>query len=429
MLDIKWIRENPTALDSALERRGKAPLAAEVLALDEALRSIMAALQNLQSKRNDLSKQIGQAKATGADASSLFEEMKGVGPQVKELEEQERAQKEKLNALLAIIPNIPDADVPEGADEDANQLVRTWSEKPRMNMAPQAHFEIGEALAQMNFDVAAKISGSRFVWLQGELARLERALANFMLDTQTAEHGYTEVAPPLLVNDESLYGTGQLPKFEEDLFKTTAGYWLIPTAEVPLTNYVRDEIVAPEMLPLKFCALTPCFRSEAGSAGRDTRGLIRMHQFSKVEMVQIVKPEASEQALEEMLGHAEKILQLLELPYRVVKLCTGDLGFGARKTFDLEVWLPAQDKYREISSCSNCGDFQARRMKARYRAGEKVTEFVHTLNGSGLAVGRTLVAVLENYQQADGSILIPKVLQPYMGGREKIDAQPLSKAV
>ena len=419
MHDIKWIRENPQNFDAAMKKRGLAPQAEGILQLDEERRTLMTELQTLQSKRNDISKQVGIAKSKKEDASHLFEEMKTIGPAIKKLEEQVAELDEKQTEILVTLPNLPHDSVPEGADENDNVEVRTWGE-PKEIANAKAHYDLGENLGEMSFEIAAKLAGSRFVWLQGNLARLERALTQFMLDTHTLRHGYTEVSPPFMVNEKALFGTGQLPKFDEDLFKTDMNYMLIPTSEVPLTNCVQGEILAEESLPIKMTAATPCFRSEAGSAGRDTRGMIRVHQFTKVEMVQIVHPEKSFDALEEMVGHAEYILQQLGLPYRVVTLCTGDMGFGAQKTYDLEVWVPAQATYREISSCSNCGAFQARRMKARYRAGEKQTEFVHTLNGSGLAVGRTLVAVLENYQLADGSIAIPEVLQGYMGGQKVI---------
>ena len=419
MHDIKWIRENPQAFDAALKKRGIAAQSAALLVLDEERRQLMTELQTLQSKRNDISKQVGVAKAQKQTAEHLFEEMKTIGPAVKKLEEQVSILDEKQTAILISLPNMPDASVPEGVDETGNIEIRKWG-TPKAITNPQAHYDLGEALGLMDFEVAAKLAGSRFVWLQGALARLERALTQFMLDTQADKHGYVEASPPFMVNEATLFGTGQLPKFKEDLFSTDLGYSLIPTSEVPLTNYVQNSILSAEQLPLKFTAATPCFRSEAGSAGRDTRGMIRVHQFTKVEMVQIVHPDHSAAALEEMVGHAEYILQQLGLPYRVVVLCTGDLGFCAHKTYDLEVWLPSQNTYREISSCSNCGAFQARRMKARFRSGEKQTDFVHTLNGSGLAVGRTLVAVLENYQLADGSIAIPEVLQPYMGGLKVI---------
>ena len=420
MLDIRWIRENPEALNAALASRGAAPVSRDILAIDEKLRKIMTELQTAQSRRNEVSKLVGAAKQKGEDATPLFEEMKKIGPAIKMMEEEEGTLQNQLQDMLARLPNIPAADVPVGKSEDENVEVRKWGEKPRFNFEPKPHFELGEATGSMNFNMGAKLAGSRFVWMQGDLARLERALGNFMIDTHTREHGYLEVAPPFMVNEATAYGTGQLPKFGEDLFKTTNGYWLIPTAEVPLTNYVNDTILPVEQLPLKFTAMTPCFRSEAGAAGKDTRGYIRMHQFTKVEMVQVVHPDKSDEALEEMTACAEKILQKLGLSYRVVKLCTGDIGPASRRTYDLEVWVPSQQRYREISSCSNCGDFQARRMKARYRVGEGKTAFVHTLNGSGVATGRALVAVMENYQQADGSIAVPEVLQPYMGGQKVI---------
>lgn len=423
MLDIRWVRENTQVLDNALASRGGEAVSEKLLSLDEARRDVMAQLQELQSRRNEISKQVGQAKAKGEDVTQLFAEMKEIGPKMKVLEEKERGAIADFEALLATIPNIPAEDVPEGVDENDNVEIRKWGEPKAFSFEALPHYDLGEQLGVLDFETAAKISGARFVWQQGMLSRLERALANFMLDTHTEEHGFTEVNPPLLVREETMFGTGQLPKFEEDQFVTTDGRWFNPTSEVPLTNYMQDRIVQEEQLPFKFCAHTPCFRKEAGSAGRDTRGLIRMHQFNKVEMVQVVHPSKSDEALEWMLGCAEKILQKLELPYRVVLLCTGDIGFSAKKTYDLEVWLPAQDTYREISSCSNCGDFQARRMKGRFKDENGKTHFVHTLNGSGLAVGRTLVAVMENYQNEDGSITVPEVLKPYMGGVEAIQAE------
>ncbi len=427
MLDIKWIRENPADLDKALKRRGIPAFSEKILLIDEQRRSAMTELQNLQSRRNDISKQIGVAKAQKQDAAHLFDEMKNIGPAIKKFEEQERELEQEQHDILSALPNIADANTPDGKDEEDNEVIRTWGEIRKIS-DPQAHYDLGEALGLMSFDIAAKLAGSRFVWLQGSLAKLERAVTNFMLDTHTERHGYIEASVPFMANGETLFGTGQLPKFSEDLFKTDMGYYLIPTSEVPLTNSVRGDIIPAENLPIKFTTASPSFRSEAGSAGRDTRGMIRVHQFTKVEMVHIVHPDKSEAALEELVSHAEYILQQLELPYQVVNLCTGDLGFGAHKTYDLEVWLPSQNKYREISSCSNCGAFQARRMKARFRSGEKQTELVHTLNGSGLAVGRTLVAILENYQQADGSIAIPTVLQPYMGGQTVIAIENTKQA-
>ncbi len=423
MFDIRQIRDNPEAFDKGMARRGLDPVAARILAMDEENRAIVTELQGLQSRRNAASRQIGQAKAAGdeARARALMEEVAALKSDMAALENRQRQAEQALNDFLSALPNLPHDDVPDGADEDENVEIRRWGDIRDFSFTPKAHEEIGEALGQMDFPAAARIAGSRFTVLKGALARLERALAQFMLEVQTNEHGYLEVSPPYLVRAEALYGTGQLPKFAEDLFRTTDERWLIPTAEVPLTNLVREQILQEEELPLRFTALTPCFRSEAGAAGKDTRGMFRQHQFSKVEMVSITTPEGSAAELERMTGCAEEILKRLDLPYRTVALCTGDLGFSARKTYDVEVWLPAQNRYREISSCSVCGDFQARRMKARFRAaGEKQTRFVHTLNGSGLAVGRALVAVLENYQNQDGSVTVPEALRPYMNGAERI---------
>ncbi|MDZ4374420.1 MAG: serine--tRNA ligase, partial [Phenylobacterium sp.] len=374
--------------------------------------------QQVQAERNDASKKIGQAKAqkNEAEAQRLMAQVEALKAGQAEHLEAERQATEALRGILSALPNIPAPDVPEGADEHDNVEVRRWGE-PFAITSPKDHVDLGEGLGLLDFEAAARMSGARFVVLKGQLARLERAIGQFMLDMQTQEHGYLEVAPPLLVNDAAAYGTDKLPKFAEDLFQTTTGHWLISTAEMPLTSLVMDQIVAEEELPLRVTALTPCFRSEAGASGRDTRGMIRQHQFNKVELVSIVAPEKSEEEHERMLGCAEAVLKRLELPFRTILLCTGDMGFGARKTYDLEVWLPSQDKYREISSCSNCGDFQARRMDARTKkAGEKGTRFVHTLNGSGLAVGRTLVAIMENYQDEGGRIAIPQALHPYMPG-------------
>ena len=421
MFDIKWIRENPEEFDRGLVRRNLEPLSASLIALDKDRREAETRAQELQASRNKLSKEIGGAKARGEDASEIIAEVSRSKEAQAVAEEEARIKTEALNEALSTIPNLPLDAVPDGENENDNREERKWGDIPRFDFTPREHFDLGEALGQMDFDTAAKMSGARFVVLSGALARMERALAAFMLDLHTEEHGLTEVNPPALVRDTALYGTGQLPKFGEDLFRTEDGLWMIPTAEVPLTNTVADTILDEEILPRRLTAMTWCFRSEAGSSGKDTRGMIRQHQFTKVEMVSIVKPEDSVDELERMTGCAEEVLKRLGLPYRVVTLCTGDLGFGARRTYDIEVWLPGQDRYREISSCSNCGDFQARRMKARYRPeGEKATRFVHTLNGSGLAVGRTLVAVLENYQQEDGSIIVPDVLRPYMGGLEVI---------
>ncbi len=423
MFDIRWIREHPEEFDRGMARRGLAPQSEKLIALDEERRKSLTELQELQNRRNALSKEIGKAMAAGEKdrAEALKAEVAAMKRRLQELEEAAREKEAELRAALAALPNIPLDEVPDGEDESANVEVRREGEPPRFDFEPKQHFELGEALGMMDFETAAKIAGSRFVILKGPLARLERALAQFMLDVQTGEHGYEEVNPPLLVRDEAVFGTGQLPKFEEDLFRTTDGRWLIPTAEVPLTNLVREQIVPQDKLPMRVCALTPCFRSEAGAAGRDTRGMIRQHQFEKVELVSITTPEEGRAELDRKLACAEEILKRLGLPYRVVLLCAGDMGFSASITFDLEVWLPGQNAYREISSVSLCGDFQARRMNARYRPeGEKKPRFVHTLNGSGLAVGRTLIAVMENYQNADGSITIPEALRPYMGGLERI---------
>lgn len=422
MHDIRSIRDNPQAFDAALKRRGLEGMSAQILGVDETWRGVSTELQNALAKRNEASKAIGAAMGQKdfAKADALKAEVAALKDSIPALEEKEKETGAALEAMLAAIPNLPAADVPEGADEHANVEVSRWGEPKAFDFAPQDHADFGPALG-LDFEAAAAMSGARFAALRGGMARLHRALAQFMLDTQTGQNGYEEVNPPLLVRDATLYGTGQLPKFAEDLFQTTEGRWLIPTAEVSLTNLVREQIVADATLPLRFTALTPCFRSEAGSAGRDTRGFIRQHQFEKVELVSICRPEDSAAEHEHMLASAEGILQALGLPYRKMLLCTGDMGFSAAKTFDLEVWLPSQNCYREISSVSNCGDFQARRMNARYRPeGEKGTRFLHTLNGSGLAVGRTLVAVLENYQQADGSVAVPEILAPYMGGIKQL---------
>jgi len=424
MFDIRWIRENPEEFDRGMARRGLPPQSAALLELDAERRRLLAELQELQARRNAASKEIGRAMAAGERdrAEELKREVAALKGRMQELEEAARAKEEELKMHLAALPNIPLDEVPDGEDENDNVEIRRVGEPPRFDFEPKQHFELGEALGMMDFERAARISGARFVVLRGALARLERALAQFMLDLQTERNGYEEVNPPLLVRDEALFGTGQLPKFAEDLFRTTDGRWLIPTAEVPLTNLVREEIVPQDALPMRFCALTPCFRSEAGAAGRDTRGMIRQHQFEKVELVSITTPEEGRAELDRKTACAEEVLKRLGLPYRVVVLCTGDMGFSAQMTHDIEVWLPGQDTYREISSVSLCGDFQARRMNARYRPEDgKGTRFVHTLNGSGLAVGRTLVAVMENFQQADGSIVIPEALRPYMGGMERIE--------
>ncbi len=426
MFDPKWIRENAAEFDRGLARRGVEPMAAMVIALDDARREHIQKLQDAQARRNSISKEIGRAIANGQNdlAAQLKAEVAEIKEFVQTGADVERQHDTALRDLLAGIANIPLDEAPDGAGEEDNVEVRRVGEVPAFDFEPKQHFELGEQLGMMDFDLAAKMSGARFVVNQGQLARLERALGQFMLDLQTTEHGYREVNPPLLVRDNALFGTGQLPKFGEDLFATTDGRWLIPTAEVPLTNMVRESILDESDLPLRITALTPCFRSEAGSAGKDTRGMIRQHQFWKVEMVTITTPEAARGELDRMTGCAEEVLKRLGLAYRVLALCTGDMGVSSRLTFDIEVWLPGQNTYREISSCSVCGDYQARRMSARYRPQDsKKTEFVHTLNGSGLAVGRALVAVMENYQNADGSITIPEVLLPYMGGLQKIEAK------
>ncbi len=426
MLDIQQLRSNLDAVAEGLAKRGKRIDFGEFSAVEAERKTLQTRTQELQAQRNSLSKQIGMLKGQGKDASEVMAQVGVLGDELKASEARLGELLEKFNAILAGLPNIPDESVPVGSDETANVEIKRWGTPRTFDFAVKDHTDVGEALGQLDFATAAKISGSRFTLLKGGVARLHRALAQFMLDTHTAEHGYTEVYTPYLVNAASLYGTGQLPKFEEDLFKVLRGeqepLYLIPTAEVPVTNIVRDEILAAEALPLKFVCHTPCFRSEAGSGGRDVRGMIRQHQFDKVELVQIVHPDRSTAAHEELTGHAEAILEALELPYRRVVLCTGDMGFSSQKTYDLEVWLPAQDAYREISSCSNFGSFQARRMQARFRNDRNKTELCHTLNGSGLAVGRTLVAILENNQQADGSVTIPAALRPYMGGLDKLSA-------
>ena len=433
MHDIKIIRDDPQAFDAGLAKRGLPPQSARLIEIDERRRKTIATLQEMQQSRNDASKQIGAAKAKKDEAlaQKLLDEVAHLKAKIQAGEEEERAISAELDRELGAIPNIPYDNVPVGPDETANVEYRRHGTPREMNFAPKEHFDLGEALGLMDFETAAKLSGTRFAVLKGQLARLERAIGNFMLNLHTGEFGYTEVNPPLLVKDSTMYGTAQLPKFADDQFAVFKGqsredqdrYWLIPTAEVSLTNLVRESILSEDELPLRLTAWTPCFRAEAGSAGRDTRGLIRQHQFSKVELVSITTPEQADEEHERMLACAEGVLKALELPYRVVTLCTGDMGFSSRKTYDIEVWLPGQNMFREISSCSVCGDFQARRMQARYRpADSKNTRFVNTLNGSGLAVGRTLVAILENYQQADGSIVIPAVLRPYMGGQEVIAA-------
>ncbi|MEE8499367.1 MAG: serine--tRNA ligase [Kiloniellales bacterium] len=421
MHDIKWIRESPEAFDEGLTRRGLEPSAARILALDEERRDALTFAQEIQTRRNKLAKEIGRAKSRGEDATELIESA-SIDKDAQEVSEKKAGEtQERLEQELSGLPNTPGPDVPVGSDDSANLTLREVGEKPGFAFEPKEHFDLGEALGLLDFETAAKLSGARFVVMRGALARLHRALANFMIEVHTEEHGYTEVAPPYLVRDHVLFGTGQLPKFGQDQFRTTDDFWLIPTAEVPLTNLVAGEILDEAALPIRVAALTPCFRSEAGAGGKDTRGMLRQHQFDKVEMVSIVRPDRSEAELERMTTCAEEVLKRLGLHYRVVVLSTGDMGFAARKTHDIEVWLPGQGKYREISSCSNCWDFQARRMQARFRpAGEKGTRFVHTLNGSGVAVGRALIAVMETYQRADGSIGVPQALHPYMRGPNEI---------
>jgi seryl-tRNA synthetase len=424
VFDIKWIRDNVGAFDAGLKKRGLDPLSKKLIELDDARRRHLTKLQEAQSRRNVASKDIGKAKAAKGDAAAakLMAEVAELKEVIQQGEEEERQIDAKLQAELEVIPNLPLDDVPLGKDESDNKEFRKVGTPPTLDFKPKLHFEIGEALGLMDFETAAKISGARFVVLKGALARLERALAAFMLDLHTGENNYSENLPPLLVREQAAYGTGNLPKFADDLFQTTNGFWLIPTAEVSLTNLVRESTLDEDQLPMRLTAWTPCFRSEAGAAGKDTRGMIRQHQFSKVELVSITAPEDSLAEHERMTNCAEEVLKRLKLPYRTVLLCTGDMGFAAQKTYDIEVWLPGEDTYREISSCSVCGDFQARRMGARYRPkGSKELRYVHTLNGSGLAVGRTLIAVIENYQQADGSVTIPDVLVPYMGGQKRVE--------
>lgn len=446
MHDINAIRKNPEAFDKNWGRRGLSAQTPAILKLDEERRNAQTEMQALLQRRNEASKEVGEIKKKGGDAAALMAEVASLKDRTVELEQREATLAESLSQHLSSLPNMLDDDVPDGADEHANVELRKSGEIKKLNSEAPDHVAIGEGLGMMDFDTAAKMSGSRFVLMHSGLARMERALAQFMLDLHTNEHGYTEVSPPLMVRDNALYGTGQLPKFADDLFRTTSedylplspnvsrglmgtrkDHWLIPTAEVPLTNIVSDCIIDSETLPRRYTAFTPCFRSEAGAAGKDTKGMIRQHQFYKVEMVSIVAPEDSKAEHERMTQCAENVLKKLGLAFRTIILCSGDIGFGARRTYDIEVWLPGQQRYREISSCSNCGDFQARRMKARFRGkGEKDTQFVHTLNGSGLAVGRTLIAVLENYYDpADGGVFVPEVLKPYMGGMEKI--LPLAK--
>ena len=423
MLDLHAIRKNPADFDKNWARRGLPAQTPAILKMDEERRALQTEMQGLLAQRNEKSKEIGKIKAAKGDADALMAEVATIKDRVAALEAREATLAEALNQHLASLPNMLDGDVPQGKSEDDNKEVRKWGEPKKLNSQTPEHFDIGETLGMMDFDTAAKMSGSRFTLMHSGLARMERALAQFMLDTHTTEHGYTEVSPPLLVKGNALYGTGQLPKVADDLFRTTTDHWLIPTSEVSLTNIVADTILdGDDTLPRRYTAWTPCFRSEAGAAGKDTRGMIRQHQFYKVELVSVTVPEESKAEHERMTGCAENILKRLDLPYRTVALCSADIGFGSNKTYDIEVWLPGQGRYREISSCSNCGDFQARRMNARYKPkGEKDTRFLHTLNGSGVAVGRALIAVMENYYDpADGGVFVPGALKPYMGGVEKI---------
>jgi len=426
MHDIKLIRDDPTTFDAGLKARALEPQAQSLIALDDRRRAAIQTLQSIQERRNAASKEIGAAmgRKDMAAADALKAEVAALKDGLAAGEAEQRDAEAVIKAALEMIPNIPAPDVPPGADEHGNVEYRRHGERPMANHLGRQHFEIGEALGLMDFEAASRMSGSRFTVLKGQLARLERALGQFMIDLHTVEHGYTEVSPPLLVKGDAVYGVAQLPKFEEDLFRTTNDFYLTSTAEVTLTNLVRESILDERELPLRFTALTPCFRSEAGAAGRDTRGMLRQHQFTKCELVSITTPETSEDEHERMLTCAETVLKRLGLHYRVMTLCAGDMGFASRKTYDIEVWLPGQGTFREISSCSNCGDFQARRMEARYRSAEtKTPRYVHTLNGSGLAVGRTLIAVLENYLEADGSVTVPEALRPYMGGLERIGAK------
>ena len=423
MHDIRFVRDDGAAFDAAMARRGLPPVSSSLLERDAARRAAQTALQDHQARRNALAKQVGEGRRRGEDTAALEAEATKLRGEMEALEQRAAALDGEIRAVLEALPNVLDADVPDGPDESANVMLKQWGKPRELNFEPKQHFELGEALGMMDFETAAKLAGSRFTLLRGQLARMERALGQFMLNLHTGEHGYEETIVPLLVNDAAMFGTNQLPKFAEDSFRTTDGRWLIATSEIPLTNTVAGEIVAEKRLPIRLTALTECFRSEAGAAGRDTRGMLRQHQFRKVELVSIVHPNHSDEEHQLMTGCAERVLELLNVPYRRVVLSSGDTGFGAVKTFDLEVWLPGQQAWREISSCSNTRAFQARRMNARFRAGDgKTVAHVHTLNGSGVALGRALIAVMENYQQADGTILVPDVLRPYMAGMEVIAA-------
>jgi seryl-tRNA synthetase len=426
MLDVKWIRQNPEAFKEGLRRRGLVELANQVHELEQGRREAIKLAEAAQAERNTLEKKVGELRRTGGDAGDIIHQLSITKDMHAATLQMASKRETELQTLLETIPNLPAHDVPEGRASDDNLVLRRSGPIAKPDFEPKQHFELGEALGLMDFEQAGVISGARFTILKGALARMERALGQFMLDLHTSEFGYTEVSPPLLVRDPALYGTANLPKFAEDLFRTTNDYWLIPTAEVPLTNLAAGRLLDEKQLPLRFTAWTPCFRSEAGAAGKDTRGMLRQHQFYKVELVSIAHPEQSEEEHERMTACAEEVLKRLELPYRTVVLCTGDMGFASKKTYDIEVWLPGQGQYREISSCSNCGDFQARRMDARFRPGgtkapgQKGTRFVHTLNGSGIAVGRALIAVMENYQRGNGTIVVPDALRPYMGGIKAI---------
>ena len=424
MHDIRFIRENPAAFDAGLKKRNLAPLSAGILEIDKRRRAAISESEAIQARRKSLSQQVGMAKRKGENADALMAEVAGLEDSLKKGEADAADLDAELMRRLEVLPNLPFDDVPDGTDETGNVEIRRVGSQRNFSFAPKDHVALGEATGEMDFAAASRMSGARFVVMKGKLARLERAISQFMLDLHTSEEGgYTEVNPPLLVRDNAVYGVGQLPKFAEDMFHTDNGFWLVPTAEVPLTNLVNDQVLDEKQLPLRYTAWTPCFRSEAGAAGKDTRGIIRQHQFPKVELVSITTPEQSDEEHLRMTGRAEEVLKRLGLPFRTIVLCGGDMGFGARKTFDIEVWLPGQNAYREISSCSNCGEFQARRMNARFRPKDaKGTRFLHTLNGSGLAVGRTLVAVLENYQNEDGSVTVPEALRSYMGGLETIPA-------
>ena len=419
MHNLIYIRENPTEFDNAMKLRGEESLSSKILELDKIKRETQTVLQNLLSDRNKLSKEIGSLKSKKLDANIQIKKVEDIKNKINSLKELEEIKDNELNTILSRLPNIPHKSVPFGKNENDNIKYREWGNKPDFSFKPKVHYEIGENLGLINFELASKLSGSRFVVLKKQISKLERAISNFMLDKHTEENGYIEYSLPFLVKNESLYGTGQLPKFGDDLFTAGDDHWLIPTAEVPLTNLVRNEILNINQLPIRSTSYTPCFRSEAGAAGKDTRGMLRQHQFTKVELVSVVEPQYSDQELERMLECAESILKDLNIHYRVMTLCSGDMGFSAKKTYDIEVWLPGENTYREISSCSNCGDFQSRRMNARYKTDNK-NLFVHTLNGSGLAVGRTLIAILENYQMNDGNVEIPKVLQKYYNNKSTL---------